>query len=165
MPEDTEPKSCSQKSCRQKRGKEFYCKICLAECPLKEGYKLKKCGCTFCHEVGGPLLFTPQGKRKDWDALVQWASESSLFLVQLLTLLLSFGQIGKNWKNKHVILLVQKNAKRNYVLNVYLFFGQVNTNSHLSLRQNDLSWTSGPHVFCAPHHHVFSIFLGGGLED
>ena len=43
--------------------------------------------------------------------------------------------------------LVQKNVKMNYVLNVYLSFGQVNTNSHLSHKQNNLSPMSGHRVF------------------
>ena len=68
---------------------------------------------------------------------------------------LSFRQVGKNWKNKHItcITLVQKNVQRNYVLNyyvLYLSFGRVNTNSHLSHRQINLSQTDGHHVFCTP---------------
>ena len=42
------------------------------------------------------LSISPQGKKKkDQNPLVQWASESSVFLVQLLTLFV-FGQVGKN---------------------------------------------------------------------
>ena len=73
-----------------------------------------------------------QDKKKDWDALVQWASESSQFSSSNFQLYLSVGQVGKNSKDKHILSLVQKNVLRTYVLN-----GQVNTNSHLSHRQNN----------------------------
>ena len=79
---------------------------------------------------------------------------SFLFSLSNFLLYLSFGQVGKNWKNKCGLSLVQKNVQRDYVLNVYLSFGWVNTNSHLSHRQNNLSRTSGHRVLCT----LFDIF-------
>ena len=68
-----------------------------------------------CGSFSARSLFeTDKTRRQNWDALVQWASESSVFLVQLITLLVLW-QVGKNWKNKRVISLVQKNVQRNCV--------------------------------------------------
>ena len=86
-----------------------------------------------------------RARKKDWDALVQWARESSLFPVQLLTLLV----LWESWKELKVSL-VQKYVPRNYVLNVLLSFGRVNTKSHLSHRQNNLSRTSGHELTLVP---------------
>ena len=92
-----------------------------------------------------------RARKKNWDPLVQWAIESSFFIVILY---LSFGQVGnslrkqtdfpplalccwnifqqrkatgrksvcfrrlvgKNWRNKCVVSLVQKDVQMNYVL-------------------------------------------------
>ena len=53
-----------------------------------------------------------------------------------------------------------ENVQMNYVLNVYLSFGQLNTNSHLSHRQNNLSQTSGYCVFCTLLRHTSSLYKG-----
>ena len=82
-----------------------------------------------------------RARKKDWDALVQWASESSIFLIQLLTLLVFWA----SWTSM-LYHLSRKNVQRNYVLNVYLSFGWVNMNSHLSHRQNNLSWKNVHHI-------------------
>ena len=95
-----------------------------------------------------PLLYQPlQGKKKDWDALVQWASESSFSLVPLLTVLVLWASC-KELKVKQVCYIAcPEKCAEEYVLNVYLSFGWVNTNSHLSHRQNNLSRMSGHRVF------------------
>lgn len=49
--------SASQKFCRSKASKMFYCKICLSECPNKKGQKLDKCTCLFCREVHTSCIF------------------------------------------------------------------------------------------------------------
>ena len=89
-------------------------------------------------------------RRNNRDALVQWASESSVFLVQLLILLF----LWASWKElKEQVCYAacpEKNVQRNYVLNVYLWFGWVSPNSHLSHWQNNLSLISGHHVFLHP---------------
>ena len=74
---------------------------------------------------------------KKREALVQWASESSVFLVQLLTLLVLLGKSGKNWKNKPVISLVQKSMRRNCVVNVYFSKRQVNASKHKGGRERE----------------------------
>ena len=67
-------------------------------------------------------------------------SNSSVFLVQLLN----------NWKNKHVIVLVEKHLQRNYVLIVQRTNEQKKKPSHLSHRQNNLFQISGHCFVFAP---------------
>ena len=82
-------------------------------------------------------------RKKDWDALVHWASESSVFLVPLNSTV----PLGKleTTERTNVLYCLCRNMYR-WVTLYALNFEQVNTNSHLTHRQNNLSWTSG-HYF------------------
>ena len=69
--------------------------------------------------------------RSTW--LVQWASDSSVSLIQLLTLLV----LWASWKELLLLPLVQRNVHRNYVLDVYLAFGQTRTCSTATILVSD----------------------------
>ena len=70
------------------------------------------------------------GKKKKIEMHLSSGQVSLLFpscsIVQLL-LYLSFGQVGKNWKNKCVISLVQKDVQRNYVLKGLILVQRIHT--------------------------------------
>ena len=70
-----------------------------------------------------------RARKKDMQApLVQWASESSVSLVQLLTLLVLWASWKELKEQASYITCPEKCAEvRNYVLNVYLSFGQMDT--------------------------------------
>ena len=78
-------------------------------------------------EILTGLESTLTGQEKKIEMHLSSGQESSLFPVQLLTPLV----LWASWKELKV-LLVQKNVQRNYVLNVYLSFGRVNRNSHVT---------------------------------
>ena len=57
------------------------------------------------------------------------------------------GKLERTERTSVLYSFSRKNVERDDVLNVYLSFGWVNTNSHLSHRQNNLSQMSGHHIF------------------
>ena len=88
-------------------------------------------------------------RKKDWAPLVQWASGSSVFLVQILTLLVLWESWKEHQEQACYITCPEKCAE-SYILNVYLSFGRVNTNSCTCLTDKItcLGWVDK--VFFAP---------------